>query len=277
MGRTSIDAEEWVRRPPVVELRNAVVRRGSKTILDIRSLELREGEHVAILGPNGAGKSTLVRLLSRDVRPLAHPDGSAAILLRGRQRWEILEARKLLGVVSSDLQEAFERPIRVRDAVLSGFFGSVGLYRHQDVKRDMLAKADDLIDLLGIGALSSRMMDTLSTGEARRTLIARALVHSPAILVLDEPCDGLDPNATFLFLRTIRGLAEAGRTLVLVTHHIDDIVPEVGRVIMLKEGSIFGDGPTERMLDDETLSALYDIPAHVERRDGWHRLWPGDE
>lgn len=258
---------------PVFELRDAVVMRHGRPILSVTNLSLTEGEHVAVLGPNGAGKSTLIRLLSREVRPIAHDDGSPAVLLRGRERWDILEARRLFGIVSDDLTETFARPMTARDAVVSGFFGSVGTHRHQRVTAEMRAQADELLAGLGAAALADRTMDTLSTGEARRVLIARALVHDPPMLVLDEPCDGLDPSAAFHFLRTLRTLAAAGRTLVLVTHHIDDIVPEVQRVIMVKDGTLLRDGAKEDLLRDDVLSELYGIPAHIDERDGWYRLW----
>lgn len=264
-------------QPPLIELRDARVVRDRHTLLDIDRLVFNEGEHVAVLGVNGAGKSTLVRLLARDIHPLAHEDGSPAVLLRGQPRPELFAVRKILGVVSGDLQETFERPLTVRDTVLSGFFGSVGLHPHMKVDREMLEKTDELLGLLGIERLVRREMNTLSTGEARRALIARALVHDPAMLVLDEPCDGLDPGATFHFLATLRRLAAEGRALVLVTHHIDDILPEIGRVVMLAGGRIVREGPVAEMLTSEALSALYGAPADVDCRDGWHRLWWANE
>jgi iron complex transport system ATP-binding protein len=262
-----------VTREPVFELRDAVVVRDRRAILSVERLALTEGEHIAILGPNGAGKSTLIRMLARDVRPLAHEDGSPSVLLRGRERWDIFEARRLFGIVSNDLAETFARPVRVRDAVTSGFFGSVGPHRHQRTTPKMRDRASALLDELGVAAFAERTMDTLSTGEARRVLIARALVHDPPMLVLDEPCDGLDPSAAFHFLRLLRDIAASGRTLVLVTHHIDDIVPEVERVIMVKDGRILRDGAKRDSLRDDVVSELYGIPAHVEERDGWYRLW----
>lgn len=258
---------------PLLELRDCVVVREGRAILSVGDLTLRSGEHVAILGPNGAGKSTLIRLLTRDVRPLAHDDGSPAVLLLGRERWDLLEARSIMGLVSGALQESYAVGVTVRDAVTSGFFGSVGLYRHQTVTNAMRATAGDLIDLLGIAHIADRAMDTLSTGEARRAIIARALVHDPAVLVLDEPTDGLDPNAQWHVLRAVSDIARAGHAVVLVTHHVSDIVPEVTRIVMLKDGGILRDGPKEELLTGEAISALFDIPATIEERGGWYRLW----
>jgi iron complex transport system ATP-binding protein len=258
---------------PLLQLRDCVVIRGGRAILDVDGLTLRAGEHVAILGPNGAGKSTLIRLLTRDVRPRAHDDGSPSLLLLGRERWDLLEARRNMGIVSDALQETYAVGVTVRDAVLSGFFGSVGLYRHQQITAAMRAKTEDLLALLGIERLGDRTMDTLSTGEARRTLIARALVHDPAVLVLDEPTDGLDPEAQWHVLRSVSDIARAGHAVVLVTHHISDIVPEIDRIVMLKDGRVLHDGSKHELLTGAAISELFDVPAVVEERDGWYRLW----
>jgi iron complex transport system ATP-binding protein len=259
--------------PPLLHLTDCVVVRDGRPILTIDDLTLSEGEHVAILGPNGAGKSTLIRLLTRDVRPLAHDDGSPAVTLLGKPRWALAEARRVMGVVSDSLQEDYDVAVGVRDTVTSGHFGSIGLYRHQTVTPEMLERTAELLELLGIAHLADRTMDTLSTGEARRALIARALVHDPAVLVLDEPTDGLDPAAQHHVLRAISAVARAGHAIVLVTHHVSDIVPEITRVITLMEGRVLHDGPKAELLLDEPVSELFGFPAHLEQRGGWYRLW----
>ena len=256
---------------PLLELRGARVMREGRLILDVDHLVLNSGEHVAILGPNGSGKSTLIKLLTRDVVPLAADVWPVRLL--GHERWDLFEARALLGVVSNDLQELNDRPISVFDVVLSGYFGSVGLHFSRRATVSMLTRVANVMEQLEIGHLAERRMDTLSTGEARRALIARALVHDPPVLVLDEPCDGLDPFATYHVLRTLQNLAAQGRSLVLVTHHVDDILPEVERIITLKDGRIASDGPKSQVLTSEALETLFGIPAHLEERDGWYRLW----
>jgi len=255
---------------PLIELRDAEVVRQGKTILHVDSLVFREGEHVAILGPNGAGKSTLIGLLTRDVRPLARE--APSVLLRGEARWDLFAARRIFGTVSDVLQAEYRRRVSVRDAVLSGFFGSVGLYRPDAITPAMRKKADELLEFLGITVLADRTLGTLSTGEARRTLIGRALVHDPALLVLDEPTHGLDPAGTYHFLALLRELAERC-ALVIVTHHVSDIVPEIERVVMLREGRVFHDGPKAELLTGEALSELYGVPAVIEERGGWFRMW----
>lgn len=246
--------------------------RDGRTILHVPHLDLYRGEHVAILGPNGAGKSTFIGLLTRDVLPLFAED-PPPVRFMGRTRWDLFEARRLLGVVSHDLQETHDRPLRVTDVVASGFFGSVGLWHGAEPSAGQRARVAELLALLGIEDLAERRMDTLSTGEARRALIARALVHDPEVLVLDEPCAGLDPHAAYHVREALSRLAHAGHTLVLVTHHVEDIVPEVGRVIMMRDAGVVADGPTREIMTDECLGALFEIPVTVEERDGAYRLW----
>jgi len=259
--------------PALLRLTDCVVIRDGRAILSVDSLVLNAGEHVAILGPNGAGKSTLIRLLTRDIRPVAHDDGSPSVTLLGRDRWALADARRAMGIVSDSLQEDYDVAVTVPDAVTSGFFGSIGLYRHQVVTPGMLARTEELLVLLGIAHLADRTMDTLSTGEARRALIARALVHSPAVLVLDEPTDGLDPAAQYHVLRAISQVARAGHAVVLVTHHVSDIVPEVTRIITLKDGRVLHDGAKADLLTDAPIAELFGVPAHLEEREGWYRLW----
>ncbi len=258
---------------PLLQLSQARVVRDGRAILDIDTLTLAEGERVALLGPNGSGKSTLVGVLTRDVLPLAREDGEPSVRFMGRDRWDLFEARRLFGLVSSALQANYVRRVTVSDTVLSGFFGSVGLYRRAEVTPQMLARAASILEDLGIARLAQRTMDTLSTGEARRALIARALVQDPPVLVLDEPYAGLDPTSTWHFNRTVSDLADSGRGLLLVTHHIEDIPPAVTRVIMLREGRVFADGLKTELLTSERLSDSSRIPAQVQERDGVYHLW----
>lgn len=258
---------------PLVEISNATVMRDGSAILCVESLSLNVGEHVAVLGPNGAGKSTLIGLLTRDVRALPRDDGRPTVTLLGRERWSLFEARRMLGVVSDALQETHRRPVTLRDAVTSGFFGSIGLYRRREVTRAMADRVDEVLEFLDVASLAERKLDTLSTGETRRALIGRALVHDPAMLVLDEPLHGLDPRVSHEFRDLMRRLARSGRTLVLVTHHVDDIIPEIERVVTLQSGRIMSDGPKAEVLTSENLSALYGFEAHLECRDGAYRLW----
>lgn len=257
---------------PLVSIRDLTVIRDGHETLHVDALDLQRGEHIAILGPNGSGKSTLISTITRDLRPVWR-EGEPSMLLLGRERWELQEARSLFGVVSNDMQERCERRVTVRDTVLSGFFGSVGIRRHHIVTDIMRSRAAELEGLLGIEHLSGRTMDTLSTGEGRRALIARALAPSPEAIILDEPCDGLDPHARHHFIDAVRRIAQTGHTLLMVTHHIADIIPEIDRVIMLRDGRILADGPTSEMLTEHRLSELFAIEARTSQREGFTHLW----
>ena len=257
--------------PPLLELRGAVVQRDGRAILSVDAFRIAEGERLAILGPNGAGKSTLIKLLTREVIPLwADP---APVRFLGEERYELAEARKLLGVVSASAQDEADVVLPVREVVLGGFFGSLGVPRHVRVTREQDAAAEAALAELEVEDLADRIMTTLSTGEARRVLFARALVHDPRVLVLDEPCAGLDPHAAFHVRRALRLLAAGGRSLVLVTHHVEDIVPEIDRVVLLRDARIIADGSKRDLMTDDTLAALFDIPVVVEERGGEYRLW----
>lgn len=257
----------------LLAVRGAKVLRDGRAILDVEEFVIREGEHLAILGPNGAGKSTLIGLLTRDILPLW--SDPYPVLFRGQPRVELAQARKLLGVVSSSAQQTVRAHLSVREVVIGGLFGALGVPPHLRgaVTREHEAAAERAMEEVGILALAARDMVTLSTGEARRSLIARALVHDPAVLVLDEPCAGLDPTAAWNLRAMMRELAAGGRTLVLVTHHIEDVVRGIDRVVLMKDARISCDGPKREHLTGEALSKLFGIGLAVEERDGEYRLW----
>jgi iron complex transport system ATP-binding protein len=256
---------------PLLELNGATVVRDGRAILSVDHFTIERGEHLAILGPNGSGKSTLIKLLTRDILPLwAEP---APVLFLGQPRIALEDARKLLGVVSAFAQEQADVVLPAFDVVLGGFFGSLGVPRHQHPTTAQSRRATAALAELEVSHLADRTMNTLSTGEARRVLFARALVHDPAVLVLDEPCTGLDPHAAYQVRQAVRVLARGGRSLVLVTHHVEDIAPEIDRVVMLQDSRIVADGPKAELLTSERLGELFSIPAQLEERDGEYRLW----
>ena len=256
---------------PLLELTGAAVVRDGRAILSVDSFTIAEGERLAILGPNGSGKSTLIKLLTRDILPLwAEP---APVLFRGQPRIALEDARKLLGVVSASAQEQADVVLPALEVVLGGFFGALGVPPRRVPTAEQRERALAALAELEAAHLAERIMTTLSTGEARRVLFARALVHDPAVLVLDEPTNGLDPHASYHVRQAVRMLARGGRSLVLVTHHVEDIAPEIDRVVMLRDSRIVADGPKRELLTSERLSELFAIPAQLEERDGEYRLW----
>ena len=265
--------------PPLLRIEGATVARGGRRLLDGLSLEVAEGQHTAILGPNGSGKSTLLKLITRQHHPLAHPDGKPVISVFGRGRWDVFELRAMLGIVSADLHQAFvgDGARRGLEAVLSGFFASQGLAGHHRVTHAMRERAAEALELIGASHLAGKPLVEMSTGEARRILIARALAPDPRALILDEPTAGLDLAAARRFLDVLRHVAARGKTLILVTHHVEEILPEIGRVILLRDGRVFRDGPKADVLTGAVLSELFDAPVAVHEVGGYYAAELGRE
>jgi iron complex transport system ATP-binding protein len=238
--------------------------------LDDVSLSIGAGEHVCILGPNGCGKSTLIKTITRECYPLATPGTSVRIL--GRDRWNVFELRSQLGIVSPDLLAACSTDATGRDVVLSGYFSSTRIFPNHSPDPAQVEHAEALLARFGIAHLSGRPVAHMSSGEAKRVLIARALVHDPTSLLFDEPSNALDIAAQMQLRDTMSELARSGVGVVLVTHHVSEIIPEIERVVTLRGGRIVGDGPTADVLTSERLSALFGVRLRVERRDGVYRL-----
>lgn len=251
--------------PPFLELRDAVVQRAGSPILSIDAFRLDEGEHLALLGPNGSGKSTFVKLITREVLPLHRDD--PPVLFRGRDRATLAEVKRSLGIVSSSMQDQIAVHVPAVDVVAGGLFGSLGIpaSTDNDTVADARVRAHAAMELLGVDDLAARDIMTLSTGQARRVLIARALVHDPDALIFDEPCTGLDPEGMYYVRSSMRTLAQAGKSIVLVTHYPEDIIPEIERVVLLKNGRLHADGAKEFLMNDQVMSGLFEVPLHVQR------------
>jgi iron complex transport system ATP-binding protein len=257
----------------IVDIQHASVCRGEREVLVDLSLRISPGIHTAILGPNGAGKSTLLRLLSLETHPM--PRDQTVFQLFDRDRWDVWELRRRLGVISNDLQHRYLDNAHGIHVILSGYYASVDTYQHQAFSYGDLARAVELMEDLGIIHLQDRPFGEMSTGEQRRFLLGRALVHDPEALVLDEPTSGLDLQACFHYLQIIRALMSKGKTVILVTHHIHEIPPEVTRVVLLKKGRVIADGDKQAMLTAPVLTDLFDMPVRVVAMDGWYQTFPG--
>jgi iron complex transport system ATP-binding protein len=257
-----------VNEPPLIEIVNATVWRGSTRVLHRFSLSIGQHERVAILGPNGAGKTTLLKTIARELYPVAREGSRIRIL--GRERWNVWDLRAHIGLVSDDLQSGFAPASTVLETVVSGFFSSIGVHEQLRDRIDaaQLERADAVIRQLGLEGFRHREYGTLSTGQQRRCLLGRALVHDPHTLILDEPTSGLDMAASFDFMARIRELAQRGRSLVMVTHHLNDIPLEIERVIVLNKGSIVADGSKAKVLTSELLSEVYGVAVRVTQIEG---------
>jgi iron complex transport system ATP-binding protein len=252
-------------------MRNVTVMRGENIALRDFSLTVGAGEHVAILGPNGCGKSTLIKTITRECYPLARAGSSVEIL--GRSLWNVVDLRGMLGIVSNDLMTQCTREITGFEVVLSGFFSSIGIWPNHHVTDEMRKKSAEVLTFLDAAQLAEKPVDEMSSGEARRMLIGRALVHGPKALLLDEPSTSLDLFAQHELRESVRKLARSGIGILLVTHHLSDIVPEIDRVILMRDGRVVADGPKEATLTAPALKDLFGVRVELARRDGYYHLW----
>lgn len=242
-------------------------------MFDNFSFVLEEDQHTAILGPNGAGKSTILKLLAGEVHTM--PKDETSIQLFGEEHWNVWEVRKRLGMVSHDLQHHYMEQVTGLKVVLSGYYASIGTYGHQDYTYAQIVWAHAVMEDMGIGLLTDRRYADMSTGEQRRCLLARALVHGPSVLVLDEPTSGLDLTATFHYLDIVRTYMRRGKTILLVTHHIHEIPPEIKRVVLLKKGKLLRDGEKKAVLTEANLSLLFGCSVSLANANGWYQALPG--
>ena len=269
-------------RVPVLELTNATVKKDETVVLHGLNLTINEGEHTAILGPNGAGKSILVRLLTHEERPLPLDNGTAPVRVFGADNWNVWELRSQLGIVSADLHQRFvsgnsEGRITGEMAVISGVIASQGILRYSTITDDMRRRAADSLEKMGVAHLAKRWLNEMSSGEARRVLIARALVTKPRALVLDEPTSNLDVVARHSFLERVRQIAREGTTLILITHHVEEVIPEIERVVLMKHGRIAGAGSKSEMMTPQRLGELFEGSVVLDEIDGYYHARPAAE
>ena len=270
---------------PLLDLRNVRVMRGDltrggmgsmgidglKPALDDFSLRVHANEHVAVLGPNGCGKSTLIKTITRECYPMVREGSSMSIL--GQKNWNVFELRSLLGVVSNDLMSSCTEDASGLDVVLSGFFSSTRIFPNHSFDPRQSELAETALAQLGVSHLAERSVDEMSSGEAKRVLIARALVHKPLALLFDEPSNSLDILAQHSLRETMRSLARSGIGIIMVTHELPDIVPEIERVVLMSRGRIVADGAKEEVLQAERLSKLFGLNVELGFRDGYYHIW----
>ena len=251
-----------------LELENVNVARGERIVLHDINLTIQAGEHVAILGPNGCGKSTLILTINCQIYPLIQTEKdqpAMKVRIFGRDRWDLTELRKHFGVVGVDLPGERTAVTTGLDAVIAGFFSASTLWPNLHVTEEMRSRAIEALKRIEAFHLSKQLVGEMSAGEKRRILIARALVHRPRQLLLDEPSNALDLAAQRELRETMRRLAQEGTGLVLVTHHLGDILPEINRIILMKQGRILADGPREELLTEARLSDLFNAPIRIGR------------
>ena len=261
--------------PALIEFHNATIWRGSTRVFENLNLVIPQQERIAILGPNGSGKTTLLKTINRELYPVVKDDSWVRIL--GRDRWNVWELRKKIGAVSHDLHNRYTPTTTALAVVVSGFQSSIGIHGllADRVSPEHVDRARKILATLGMAEFVDTELKFMSTGQQRRCLLARALVHQPATLIMDEPTAGLDISASFDYLRQISRLANEGQNIVIVTHHLNEIPPEVDRIVLLKQGVVVADGSKAETLTDDLLSDIYETPVRVGHINGHYLAYPG--
>ncbi len=254
-----------------LDLQHVNVARGERVVLHDVNLTIRTGEHVAILGPNGCGKSTLIMAMTCQVYPIVRP--GMVVRIFGRERWDLTQLRRHFGVVAAELPGERTAVTTGLDAVIAGFFSASMLWPNLHVTQEMRDRACEALERIDALELGGQLVGEMSAGEKRRILIARALVHRPRQLLLDEPSNALDLAAQRELRETLRRLAREGTGLVLVTHYLGDILPEIKRVILMRAGRIVADGPRAELLTESRLSELFNTPVRIGRDEEWLHSW----
>lgn len=258
-----------------LSMQHVRVARGEAIVLQDIAIEIALGESLAILGPNGCGKSTLIKTLTREQYPMVPEDGEPAMrcTLLGRERWDLSQIRSVFGVVSADLPGERTPVTCGLDAVIAGFFGASALWPNHVVTPEMTHQAKLALEQMHAGYLAEKLVGAMSAGEQRRVMIARALVHKPRMLLLDEPSNALDLAAQHELRLALRAVVQGGTGLILVTHQLADVIPEIQRVVLMRQGRIVSDGHRSDLLTESRLSELFGIELQLSERDGFLHAW----
>lgn len=257
---------------PLLEIRNATVYRSQTVVFDNLNLTINQGESVAILGPNGAGKSTLLKLLTRELYPYEKPDSFVKIF--GRELVSVQQLRQQIGLVSHDFQAKYMPITTGFDVVLSGLLGTIGHLYHQDVSEAQRQLTLETLDRLDLLPLKDKMFQHMSSGQQRRLILARALIHRPQTVIFDEPTNSLDLQGCFQVLRDMRQLVAEGTSIVIATHHLHEIIPEIKRVVFIRDGQVIADGAKEDLLTNARISELYDTDVQMVEQNGYYQALP---
>lgn len=252
----------------IIDISHVTWERGDDTILKDVSWQVANREHCCLLGLNGSGKTTLLNMINGYIWPTS---GKISVLGHTFGEYDLRELRKSIGWVSTSLQQKLYGSQTALEIVLSGKFSTIGVY--DKLEEEDMERARSLMESLGCSSFAGRTYDTLSQGERQRILIARALMNSPKLLILDEPCTGLDIFARESLLSMIDAIAkqEDAPTLIYVTHHVEEILPCFTKTLLLKKGRVYASDSTDNLMTSERMGTFFDVPVHIENQYG--RYW----
>jgi len=241
-------------------------------VLKNLNLIIKEGEHWVILGANGSGKSTLLKLISNDLYPNTHYTFTKKIF--EQDTWDIFDLKKQLGIITNDIQNDFVYNARFAtgfEIIRSGLFASLGKLQHHIYTKEQNEKTQNIIDYLEIDDLKEKKASQMSTGQLRKCLIARALIHEPKALLLDEPTTGLDIKAQKDFIQLIKKLTQK-LSIIIITHHLDEIIEEISHVALIAKNCIYKQGLKEELITSENISDVFDISVEIEQKKGTYSI-----
>ena len=252
----------------IIDFENINVGYDEKIILKDVTLKIKEKEHWAILGANGSGKSTLMKLIQSEIHPRKTNPYKKEIL--GKSTYSIFELKKDLGIITNDLHNYFATHGNFLSGyitVLSGHYSSIGVFKHQDFTQEQHEKAKETMKFLEIEHLADKYVEEMSTGELRKCIVARALIHEPKAFVLDEPTVGLDIKAQINFIKMLKKLSSQA-SIILVTHHLEEIFEEIGNVALIYNNTIYKSGKKEEILTNDNLSEIFDTKLSIREKNG---------
>lgn len=250
----------------IIDFENLNVGYDEEIVLKNINLKIKQGEHWAILGANGSGKSTLMKIIQSEIHPRKDKPFKKEIL--GKTTYSIFELRKNLGIITNDLHNFFAKEATYLDGfrvVLSGYYSSVGIFTYQDFTKEQIIKAKEVLNFLEIEDLKDKKVSAMSTGQLRKCIVARALIHEPKAFILDEPTVGLDIKAQINFIKMLKKLSLTS-SIILVTHHLEEIFEEIENIALIQDKTIFKSGKKEEILTSKNLSQTFDINLTIKKK-----------
>lgn len=256
----------------IIHMQDVSLRREERQILDNVQLHVQEGEHWVILGRNGSGKTTLLELMTGYMFP---SQGRIDVLGNRYGQCDVREVRKQIGYISQTLIEKLTLRDPVWEVVATGAYAFLRFY--QTIPDEVQNKARQLLEEMDFGKLADQPLGTLSQGERKKVMLARSLMAEPKLLIMDEPCAGLDLYEREKMLAEIDRLRQRNMTVIYVTHHIEEIMPLFTHVALVRDGRIAAAGPKHDVLTQETIKLTYDIPVDIQWVEGrpWIRVRSG--